>query len=150
MHPDNEMKRVVNGKRYNVGTAILLASNEYWDGSNFEKGGRNTFLYKTRGGAYFRVDLTQWQGESDTLEPISREQAMVLYEDLHEHIVEYEEAFDAVVEEATAGRPTYYGQPMKQTALWLPEEMIAWLKNQPGSMSDVIRELIKKAMEIKA
>ena len=78
MHPDNDMQRVVNGKRYAVRTATLLASNEYWDGSNFERQGRNTFLYRTRGGAYFRVDLTQWTGERDTLTPITRDEAMEL------------------------------------------------------------------------
>jgi len=140
------MKRVVNGQRYSVATATLLASDEYWDGSNWERGGRNTFLYKTRAGAFFRVDLSQWQGERDTLTPISREEAIELYEQLEEHEVEYEAAFDAVVEEAGAGRPTYYDEPMRQTAVWLPEAMIAWLKSQPGTMGETIRELIKRAM----
>jgi hypothetical protein len=146
MHPDNSMKRVVNGMRYNVGTAILLASDEYWDGHNFEHGGRNTFLYKTRGGAFFQVNLTQWQGERDTLEPLSRQEAMELYERLEEHNVTYEQAFDVVVEEAVSGRPTFYDQPMKQTAIWLPDEMIAWLKAQPQNMGETIRDLIKTAM----
>lgn len=35
---------------------------------------------------------------------------------------------------------------MKQTALWLPVEMITWLKGQPGTMSETIREMIKKEM----
>jgi len=147
MHPDKTMKRVVNGMRYNVATSTLIASNEFWDGHNWERNGHNTFLYKTRGGAYFTVNLTQWEGERDTLEPVNRQDAIELYEEtLTEHQVEYEVAFDAVVEEASAGRPTYYDQPMKQTAIWLPDEMITWLKAQPGSMSDTIRELIKRAM----
>jgi len=146
MHPDKHMKRIVNGMRYSVSTATLIASDEYWDGNNFEHGGHNTFLYKTRGGAYFTVNMTQWQGEQDTLEPVSREEAIELYEgSLTEHQMEYEAAFDAVVEEAISGRPTYYDQPMKQTAIWLPEDMIAWLKTK-GSMSEAIRELIKQAM----
>lgn len=146
MKPDKNMKRVVGGQRYNVASSTLLAHNEYWDGSNFERGGRNTFLYKTRGGAYFRVSCTQWQGERDTLTPIDMDEAKALYESLREHEAEYKDAFDAVVEEATGGRPTYYDQAMKQTALWLPEEMITWLKNQPGTMSETIRDLIKAAM----
>ena len=101
MHPDKNMKRVVNGMRYNVATATLIASDEYWDGNNFEHGGRNQFLYKTRGGAFFGVNLTQWQGEQDTLEPVTRQEAIELYEGpLNEHQVEYESAFDAVVESA--------------------------------------------------
>jgi len=146
MHPNPEMKRIVNGKRYSISTATLLASDEYWDGSNFERHGRNTFLYKTRGGAYFQVCLSQWQGEGDTLMPLTPAEAMELYENLREHPVEYEAAFSVIVEEAAAGRPAYFGQPMKQTALWLPDEMIAWLKSQPGGMSDAIRSLINQAM----
>jgi hypothetical protein len=147
MHPDKTMKRVVGGKRYSVATATLIASDEYWDGHNFEHGGRNTFLYKTRGGAYFQVNLTQWQGERDNLEPVTRQEAIDLYEGaLTEHPVDYEAAFDAVVEEAVSGRPTYYDQPMRQTAIWLPEEMITWLKAQPGTLSDTVRNLVKQAM----
>lgn len=132
--------------RYNVATATLLASDEYWDGHNFERSGHNTFLYKTRGGAFFRVDLTQWDGERDTLEPISREDAMALYERLEEHDVKYEEAFDAVVEEASAGRPTYFDQPMKQTAVWLPQTMIEYLKSH-GGMGEYLRSLIQADMD---
>ncbi len=149
MHPNAEMSRVVGGKRYTVKTATLIADNEYWDGHNFERGGTNTFLYKTRGGAFFTVFLTQWQGQRDRLEPVSREEAIRLYEeDLPEHPVEYEQAFDAVVEEASAGRPTYFDQPMKQTAVWLPEEMIAWLKTQPEGMGATLRALIQQAMSV--
>jgi len=151
MHPPKSMSRVVNGARYNVATATLIASNEYWDGHNFERSGTNTFLYKTRGGAYFRVDLTQWQGQRDTLEPVTREEAIELYEQhLPEHIVTYEAAFDAIVEEASAGRPTYYSEAMKQTAIWLPEPMLTWLKDQPGSMSETIRTMIETAIRNQA
>lgn len=43
-------------------------------------------------------------------------------------------------------RPTLYNQKMKQTAIWLPEDMINWLKAQNGSMSETVRELIRQAM----
>lgn len=45
------------------------------------------------------------------------------------------------------GRPPIFSKKMKQTAVWLPENMITWLKAQPGSMSEVIRKLIQDAME---
>ena len=48
--------------------------------------------------------------------------------------------------EAVTGRPTYYGQRMKQTAVYLTPEMIAWLKAQ-GSMGETIRALIEQAMK---
>lgn len=147
-HLDPEGKtRVVNGKRYTVNAATLLADDDYWDGNNFTKNGRNTFLYKTRGGAFFRVDMTCWQGERDTLEPISRDEAMELYEKLPEHEVTYEEAFDAVVEEASSGRPTFFGEPMKQTSMWMPEKMIAWLKDRPDGFGEHIRALVQADMD---
>jgi len=35
---------------------------------------------------------------------------------------------------------------MRQTAIWLPEEMIAWLKSQDKTLSETVRDLIKQAM----
>jgi hypothetical protein len=102
MHPPTSMSRVVDGKRYSVKKAELIASDEYWDGSNFERSGRNTFLYRTPNGNYFTINLTQWQGERDSLTPISEDDARDLYEhSLYAHEVEYEDAFPNVtVEEA--------------------------------------------------
>jgi hypothetical protein len=45
-----------------------------------------------------------------------------------------------------SGRPPLYGESMRQTAVWLPDEMITWLKSQ-GNMSETIRELIEQAMK---
>lgn len=142
----SEMTKIIDGKRYTVSTSTLLADNDYWDGNDFTKHGRNTFLYKTRGGAYFRVDLTCWQGERDTIEALTRDEAIELYERLPEQYEDYEKAFDNHVEEASAGRPALYDKPMKLTAIRLTEEMIAWLKAQPGSMSDQLRAMIEEKM----
>jgi hypothetical protein len=87
----------VDHKRYSTETATLLADDEYWDGHNFEHNGRNEFLYRTPNGAYFTVNLTQWQGERDTLTPITLQEAIELYEgSLTEHRVNYQEAFPSV------------------------------------------------------
>lgn len=95
------MSAVINGKRYDTETATLLAGDDYWDGHNYERRGTNTFLYRTAKGAYFTVLLTQWQGQRDTLTPISQADAMELWEGLPEHRVEFAEAFPGVtVEEA--------------------------------------------------
>ena len=96
------MSRVVDGVRYNTETATLLAHDVYWDGHNLERSGRNRWLYRTPRGRYFVVTGTLWQGERDTLEPVTQTEAMRLYEGpLCEHAVEYEEAFPEVaVEEA--------------------------------------------------
>jgi hypothetical protein len=93
--PDN-FTRIVNRKRYSVDNATLLAHDNYWDGRNFEKNGRNTFLYRTPNGAYFEVRLTCWQGERDSLSPLDKEEAMGLYEHLEEKCAEYDEAFPGV------------------------------------------------------
>jgi hypothetical protein len=100
MFAPTEFVRIVDRKRFDVATATFLASDAYWDGHNFERRGRNRFLYRTPGGAYFLVTLTQWQGEQDTLEPVTLEQAVELYEGpLTEHPVSYEEAFPSVTVE---------------------------------------------------
>ena len=100
MKPPTNMTRIVDRKRYDVSTATLLASDAYWDGHNFERRGRNTFLYRTPKGAYFTVNLTQWQGEQDTLEPVDLDTAIGLFEGpLTEHEVEYGAAFPAVTVE---------------------------------------------------
>lgn len=102
MRPYEAFSRVVDRKRYRVETATLLASDAYWDGHNFERSGRNTWLYRTPRGAYFEVTCSQWQGEQDTLNPLELEEALELYEGpLSEHEVSYEDAFPGVtVEEA--------------------------------------------------
>jgi len=94
--------KIVDKKRYDVRTATLVAHDAYWDGYNFERRGRNTFLYRTPRGNFFTVNLSQWQGERDTLAPISQDEAIELYEGpLCEHAVPYAEAFpDVTIEEA--------------------------------------------------
>jgi hypothetical protein len=97
MKPPENMTRIVDQKRYSTKTATLIASDDYWDGHNFERRGRNEFLYRTTNGAYFTVNLTQWQGERDTLTPVTQEEAIALYEtSLTEHAVSYAEAFPGV------------------------------------------------------
>jgi len=45
------------------------------------------------------------------------------------------------------GRPPIYNDKMKQTAIYLPEYMLDWLKSQPDTMSEIIRQLIENAMK---
>ena len=102
MKPPSKFSKIVDQKRYSVETATLIASDAFWDGRNWERYGRNSFLYRTPRGAYFTVTLTQWQGERDTIEPISQEEAIELYErELSEHEIDYSTAFPGVkVEDA--------------------------------------------------
>lgn len=89
----HKMTQIINGKRYNTETATLIASNEYWDGSKYERGGTNCHLYQSANGNYFVGYSTCWQGCMSYIEVISKAQAMRLYEELPEHECEYEEAF---------------------------------------------------------
>jgi hypothetical protein len=101
MNAPENWSEVIRGKRYSTKTATLIAGNDYWDGHNWERLGTNAFLYRTPKGAYFRVDLTQWEGQRDSLEPLSETEALELWEELSEKRVEYEEAFPGhVIEEA--------------------------------------------------
>ena len=102
MKPPTKFNKIVDRKKYSVQTATLIAGDDYWDGHNWERSGRNEFLYRTPKGAFFTVNLTQWQGEQDTLNPITLDEAIELYEgQLSEHYVSYAEAFPNVkVDEA--------------------------------------------------
>lgn len=99
---DDTMVKVVNGRRYSTETATLLADDEYWDGRNMDRDGRNHFLYRTQKGRYFTVTLTRWQRECHSLDLLENEdEARRLYESLACHYVSYEEAFPSFqVEEA--------------------------------------------------
>jgi hypothetical protein len=61
-----DMRAVIGRKVYDTATATLIADNAYWDGHNFERHGRNTFLYRAKNGGYFAVYLTCWQGEQES------------------------------------------------------------------------------------
>ena len=102
MKPPTDFVRIVDRTRYDVSKSTLLAGDDYWDGHNFERRGRNTFLYRTPRGAYFVVNMTMWQGEQDDIEAVTLDDAIALYEgSLTEHHVDYETAFPTVtVEEA--------------------------------------------------
>ena len=94
------MKQVIGGKVYDTEKAKLVASDRYWDGSNFERSGRNTYLYKTARGNFFLHHTTCWQGERDSIEPVDVEEAKSYYEQLPEQELEYLEAFGVEPEEA--------------------------------------------------
>jgi hypothetical protein len=49
--------------------------------------------------------------------------------------------------ESKTGRPPLYGATMRQTAVYLPEAMIEWLKAQPDGVSATMRRLIDDAMK---
>jgi len=91
---------VINGKRYDTEKAILIAGNDHWDGNNHDRYGRNTFLYRTHKGNYFCVHQTLWQGERDRIKPLTKEEAMSMFEVLTEHRVSFEAAFDVSPKEA--------------------------------------------------
>lgn len=89
----HQMTAVIGGKRYNTETSTVIASNEYWDGSNYERGGTNTHLYRTKNGNYFVGFSTCWQGSRSSIQVVTRDRAQRLYEELPQHEEEYEAAF---------------------------------------------------------
>jgi len=94
------MKQIINGKQYDTDTAQIVATDRYWDGSNWDRNGRTTTLYRTRKGAFFLYHETRWQGERDHLEPVSQAEAMRRFEQLPEKEMSYEQAFGIEPEEA--------------------------------------------------
>ena len=95
-----EMQAVIEGKRYNTQTAILIADNGWWDGHNHERHGRNSFLYRTPRGAYFFMHRTCWEGENDRIETCSPDEAASFYESVQAHedcvYLPYAEAFPSL------------------------------------------------------
>ena len=97
MKPPKNFSKVIGLKRYSTDSAELIADDAYWDGNNFERQGRNTFLYLTKKGNYFVVALSQWQNEQNELRPISEDEAIHLWEgQLSEHYASFEDAFPGI------------------------------------------------------
>jgi len=95
-----KIKQVIGGIQYDTEKAEVIASNEYWDGHNWERRGRNIHLYRSPKNRYFEAFSSQWAGERDYVKPLSKEEAKNLYESLPEHEVSYQEAFGEAPEEA--------------------------------------------------
>lgn len=94
MNPDEKMTTIIGGKRYSIKTAEWVADNCWWDGHNFERSGRNTYLYRTPKGAFFFAHLTQWQGERNRIEPCSMDEALAFWESARdENRDDFEDAF---------------------------------------------------------
>jgi len=94
------MRQIVNGKVYDTDKSVCIASDRYWDGHSFSRKGKNIYLFKTPKGNFFLYRTTQWQGEMNYIEPISKEEAKEWYEELPIHEVDYEIAFGESPEEA--------------------------------------------------
>lgn len=92
MKPEH-MTRITGGKRYSTLNATLLASDAFFDGRNWERNGRNTFLFRTPRGAYFAQFQTRRPGETDRLEPLDMDAALTLFDTLPEKALAFEDAF---------------------------------------------------------
>ena len=90
------MSTVVDRRRYSTTSATLLAGDDYWDGHNYERHGRQTYLYRTPAGRYFATHLTQWQDEQDRIEALALDATIALYEGLTEQRQPFAEAFPGV------------------------------------------------------
>lgn len=90
------MRQVIDGKRYDTETATLICSDHYWDGHNWRRQARNTFLYKTPRGAWFFHHESDWAEEANTLATCTEDEAREFFEAMQPHDtceVSYEEAF---------------------------------------------------------
>ena len=92
------MNKTINKTEYDTDKATLVAGDDHFDGNNFERQGRNTFLYRTPKGKYFFVTQTQWQGETDAIEPATLDEAIQFYEScwIQQQRVMYADAFPTV------------------------------------------------------
>lgn len=94
---DFDMIRVVEGIRYDTEKSYLLAHDQAWNGTGHDRTGRNTFLFRSlQAGLFFQVLITAWEWERDKLIPLTRDQALRLYEALPVKEMSFEEAFPEV------------------------------------------------------
>jgi hypothetical protein len=94
------MEQIINGLKYDTEVADLVASDRYWDGHNYDRDGRNTYLYKTLNGRFFLHHTSRWVGERDHIEPVGLKEAKQYYQELIEHSMSYVEAFGEEPEDA--------------------------------------------------
>ena len=76
------MDWVIAGKRYRTDRSTLIAHDAYWNNYNWEQNGRNTFLFRTRNGHFFAQHQSVLPGESDSIKPITMNEAVDLYNSL--------------------------------------------------------------------
>ena len=102
MQHSQGLTTIIGGRRYSTATAALIADDCYWDGSNFERHGRNTYMYRTPRGAYFQVVCSMWQGDPrERIDVISQAAAQAFWESTQGEQIPFEEAFPGVaIEEA--------------------------------------------------
>ena len=65
------MKKIINGKKYDTNTAGYLFETYRGVGNWGE-------LYRKNNGEFFVAHITQWEGQSDWIEPISEDEAKEL------------------------------------------------------------------------
>ena len=78
------MRKIITGRVYDTKTGKQIASNYYWDGRNYDRDGRNCYLYASPHGAFFAHYTSRWDGEHDRIEPLTKEDAQELYDQLYE------------------------------------------------------------------
>ena len=76
------MDWVIAGKRYRTERSTLIAHDAYWNNYNWEQDGRNTFLFRTRNGHFFAQHQSVLHGESDSIKPLTINEAVDLYNSL--------------------------------------------------------------------
>ena len=87
------MKKVIDGKVYNTKTATMIADDHFSDGSNRLGVGRGNSLYVTPKGNFFSFYETCWQGENDSIDLQSIDEAKEIFEDLNGDPDIYEKYF---------------------------------------------------------
>jgi len=90
------MSKIFGLWRYDTDKSELIASDAYHDGNNWERGGTNTFLFRTPTGRYLMQYLTTRPDETDFIQPLYLDDALTLWFELDKKYVEFEVAFPKV------------------------------------------------------
>jgi hypothetical protein len=89
------MQKTIYGKVYDTEQSVLLARGTFIDGHTSDGRVRNGTkeLYRSDKGRFFVSNSTQWESKRNYIESISIEGAKKLYNELSEHIVQFNDAF---------------------------------------------------------
>jgi len=94
------MRNLINGKIYDTEKSDVVATNDYSDGTNRYNCGRTSTLYRTKKGRFFTHYQTCWQGDQNSIEPVSSQEAQEIYANMYDQKMTIEEAFGSDFEEA--------------------------------------------------
>lgn len=98
MIPPEKWEKTIDGRHYSTLSSVLIARGSDIPKSPHGELDWNLFLYRTKEGCYFKIDLTPSRRRPEILEPLTPVEALKLFGTLAERCVDLEDAFPLPVQ----------------------------------------------------